>query len=43
MYALNDIPRRSGLPEIPEDRLEAIIHRDSLALLGLQAPAARRA
>jgi predicted TIM-barrel fold metal-dependent hydrolase len=38
MRALNDIPRRSGLPGIPEDAIEAIIERDSLALLGLERP-----
>ncbi len=38
LRALNDIPRRSGLPEIPEQAIEAIITRDSLALLGLEAP-----
>ncbi len=39
LRALNDIPRRSGLPGIPEDAIEAIITRDSLALLGLDRPA----
>ena len=38
MHALNDIPRRSGLPGIPEDAIDAIIERDSLALLGLERP-----
>ena len=38
LRALNDIPRRSGLPGIPEDAIEAIIDRDSLALLGLERP-----
>jgi predicted TIM-barrel fold metal-dependent hydrolase len=38
LRALNDIPRASGLPGIPEDAIEAIIHRDSLALLGLERP-----
>ena len=38
LRALNDIPRRSGLPGIPEDAIEAIISRDSLALLGLERP-----
>ena len=38
MRALNHIPRRSGLPGIPEDAIEAIIGRDSLALLGLERP-----
>jgi predicted TIM-barrel fold metal-dependent hydrolase len=39
LRALNDIPRRSGLPEIPEPAIEAIIERDSLSLLGLERPA----
>jgi predicted TIM-barrel fold metal-dependent hydrolase len=39
LRALNDIPRRSGLPEIPEPAIEAIIERDALALLGLERPA----
>jgi hypothetical protein len=38
LRALNDIPGGSGLPRIPEDRIEAIIDRDSLALLGLERP-----
>ena len=38
LRALNDIPRRVGLPEIPEDAIEAIIARDSLALLGWARP-----
>ena len=38
LRALNDIPRRTGLPGIPEDEIEAIIERDSLALLGLERP-----
>ena len=32
---VNDLPKTSGFPLVPEDALEAIIHRDSLALLGL--------
>jgi hypothetical protein len=39
LRALNDIPRASGLPPIPEDAIEEIIARDSLALLGLERPA----
>ena len=38
LRALNDIPKASGLPRIPEDAIEAIIERDSLALLGLDRP-----
>ncbi len=32
---VNDLPGVTGLPPVPQDALEAIIHRDSLALLGL--------
>lgn len=32
---VNEIPGVTGLPRIPEDAMEAIIYRDSLALLGL--------
>jgi predicted TIM-barrel fold metal-dependent hydrolase len=39
MRALNDIPRASGLPGIPEQAIEAIIERDALAALGLDRPA----
>lgn len=38
LRGLNAVPRASGLPPIPEDRIEAIIQRDSLALLGLERP-----
>jgi predicted TIM-barrel fold metal-dependent hydrolase len=38
MRALNDIPRTSGLPRIPDDAIDAIIERDSLSLLGLERP-----
>lgn len=38
LRGLNGVPAASGLPRIPEDRIEAIIHRDSLALLGLERP-----
>ncbi|HEX4215926.1 MAG TPA: amidohydrolase family protein [Candidatus Dormibacteraeota bacterium] len=33
---VNDIVRGTALPTVPEDALEEIIHRDSLALLGLR-------
>lgn len=36
--ALNDIPRASGLPGVPEAAIEAIIERDALACLGLEDP-----
>jgi hypothetical protein len=35
MRAVNDPIRQAGLPLVPEDQIEAIIQRDSLALLGL--------
>ncbi|MCC6627926.1 MAG: amidohydrolase [Chloroflexi bacterium] len=35
MRAVNDPVRQAGLPLVPEDQIEAIIQRDSLALLGL--------
>lgn len=35
LRSVNDIVKVSGLPPVPEDALEAIIHRDSLELLGL--------
>lgn len=38
LRGLNQVPGASGLPAIPEDRIEAIIQRDSLALLGLERP-----
>ena len=38
LRALDAIPRASGLPAIPMDRIESIIHRDSLSLLGLEHP-----
>lgn len=35
LRAVNDILAGTKLPRVPEDEVEAIIHRDSLALLGL--------
>ncbi|MFZ0215300.1 MAG: amidohydrolase family protein [Candidatus Dormiibacterota bacterium] len=35
---VNDPIRSAGLPTVPEDALEEIIERDSLALLGLEDP-----
>jgi len=32
---INQIVEGTALPLVPEDKIEAIIHRDSLALLGL--------
>jgi hypothetical protein len=39
--AVNDILAQSGLPPVPAEVIEGIIHRDTLALLGLQHPARR--
>ena len=33
---VNDPIRQAGLPLVPDDQIEAIIQRDSLALLGLE-------
>ena len=33
---VNEIVAGTKLPRVPEDKLEEIIHRDSLALLGLR-------
>ena len=35
LHKVNDIVAGTSLPRVPEDKLEAIIYRDSLALLGL--------
>ena len=35
MRSVNEPIARSGLPPVPEEEIEAIIHRDSLSLLGL--------
>jgi predicted TIM-barrel fold metal-dependent hydrolase len=35
---VNDVVAGTGLPRVPEDKIEAIIHRDSLELLGLSLP-----
>ncbi|MGH7910623.1 MAG: amidohydrolase family protein [Candidatus Dormibacteraceae bacterium] len=35
---VNDPVRGTSIPIVPEDALEAIIHRDSLSLLGLERP-----
>lgn len=35
MHKVNDIVEGTNFPRVPEDELEAIIYRDSLALLGL--------
>ena len=36
LYRLNDQLEGTKLPRIPDDVIEGIIHRDSLALLGLE-------
>ena len=38
--AMNDVLAQSGLPPVPAEVLEGIIHRDALTLLGLPIPAA---
>jgi hypothetical protein len=38
LRALNDIVGRSGLPRVPDEVIEGIIHRDTLDLLGLKNP-----
>ena len=35
LHKVNKIVEGTNLPRVPEDKLEAIIYRDSLALLGL--------
>lgn len=35
LRAVNSVIRGTALPPVPEDQIEAIIHRDSLSLLGL--------
>lgn len=35
LRAVNSVVAGTGLPRVPEDRIEAIIHRESLPLLGL--------
>ena len=40
LRSLNELPRNSSLPPIDPEAVEAIIRRDTLALLGIQAGAA---
>jgi predicted TIM-barrel fold metal-dependent hydrolase len=40
MRRINDPIRGTAIPPVPEDQIEAIIHRDSLSLLGLERPTA---
>ena len=37
LYLVNDVIQGTALPPVPIDKLEEILHRDSLALLGLEA------
>lgn len=37
---VNAVVEGTGLPRVPEDAIEEIIHRDSLSLLGLERPSA---
>ena len=37
LWRVNDLTEGTRLPRVPEAELEAILHRDSLALLGLEA------
>ncbi len=38
-WSINSVPGRSGLPVVPEEVIEGIIHRDTLAALQLRHPA----
>jgi len=38
LRSVNRVIEETRLPTVPEDALEAIIHRDSLSLLGLETP-----
>ncbi|HTL55024.1 MAG TPA: amidohydrolase family protein [Candidatus Limnocylindrales bacterium] len=38
LRALNSVVGQSGLPRVPEEVIEGIIHRDALQLLGLKHP-----
>ena len=37
LYRVNDVIQGTALPPVPIDKLEGILHRDSLTLLGLNA------
>lgn len=43
LHRLNDFTRGTGLPELAEEQIETMIHRDALTLLGLRTGAATRA
>jgi hypothetical protein len=36
LWRVNDLTAGTHLPRVPEAELEGILHRDSLALLGLE-------
>ena len=36
LWRVNDVIQGTALPPVPIDKLEEILHRDSLALLGLE-------
>jgi predicted TIM-barrel fold metal-dependent hydrolase len=36
LWRINDLTEGTHLPRVPEAELEGILHRDSLALLGLE-------
>ena len=42
MRGLNSIVKSSGLPPVPEEVIEGIIHRDALSVLGLRHPSQER-
>jgi predicted TIM-barrel fold metal-dependent hydrolase len=43
MRGINSVVKPAGLPPVPEEVIEGIIHRDALQLLGLKHPSATRA
>ena len=42
LRALNSVVSQSGLPRVPDEVIEGIIHRDALGLLGLKHPKEER-
>jgi len=40
LRALNELPRRAGLPPVSDEGIEALIQRDTLSLLGIGGAAA---
>ena len=43
LRGLNWVVKQSGLPPVPEEVIEEIIHRDALRLLGLSHPSKKGA